>query len=712
MVCLIKNKENMTHTLFKQFNRTVLKGIILLLLVATNKAAFAEGAAQLNLADTDIRTLIGVVSKLTGKNFIIDPRVKGGNVSVITNRELSEDELYDTFLSVLQVHGYAVIETGNITKVVPANIAKQETHPIIDDPKTQPSERLVTRLVPIHNVGSLSIVSALRPLSRNVQIQHHAESNSVVMSGRAADLERLAAIIKRMDRSNEKHITVIPIKYADAKKIVQTIEGLSKSGKSGLGGKIVRAGDKISADERTNSLLVSGDLSTRQRIQEIVKKLDVPRKVEGRTKVVYLRYAKATDLVNVLQGLSKTSVIANKDGKAKTAQRQGSSSGGSTSNVDIQADDASNSLIITADADVLKNLQRVIKKLDVRRAQVMIETIVAEVSTNLSATLGVQFGFNGTGQNGDKSGPILGSTFAGAGGNNLGTLLATGGTSLAPGAVLGIGGTIRGREFVGLLDALASDGATNILSTPTLVTMDNEEAEIVVGQNVPLITGSFSSTGTNGGASGTNPFQTIQRQDVGLTLRVTPQINEGTSIRLAIFQEVSSLAASNASASDLITNKRSITTNVMVEDGEVLVLGGLIEDTFRDTQEKVPVLGNLPVVGGLFRHDQTTKEKQNLMVFIHPVILRDHLTSSAYTHEKYSKIQRRQKSSNILRKGTLQHRADAFPNLKEVVTKPVKPKANTKKKSAPRQVKTPAINRQKAQKQRSGVEYIPIIDDY
>ncbi len=712
MVCLIKNKENMTHTIFNQFNRTVLKGMILLLLVASNKAAVAEGATQLNLANTDIRTLIGVVSKLTGKNFIIDPRVKGGNVSVITNRELSEDELYDTFLSVLQVHGYAVIETGNITKVVPANIAKQETHPIIDDPKTQPSERLVTRLVPIHNVGSLSIVSALRPLSRNVQIQHHAESNSVVMSGRAADLERLAAIIKRMDRSNEKHITVIPIKYADAKKIVQTIEGLSKSGKSGLGGKIVRAGDKISADERTNSLLVSGDLSTRQRIQDIVKKLDVPRKAEGRTKVVYLRYAKATDLVNVLQGLSKTSVIANKDGKAKTAQRQGSSSGGSTSNVDIQADDASNSLIITADADVLKNLQRVIKKLDVRRAQVMIETIVAEVSTNLSATLGVQFGFNGTGQNGDKSGPILSSTFAGAGGNNLGTLLSTGGTSIAPGAVLGIGGTISGRDFVGLLDALASDGATNILSTPTLVTIDNEEAEIIVGQNIPLITGSFSNTGASSGAS--NPFQTIQRQDVGLTLRVTPQINEGTSIRLAIFQETSSLAASNAGASDLITNKRSITTNVMVEDGEVLVLGGLIEDTFRDTQEKVPVLGNLPVVGGLFRHDQTTKEKQNLMVFIHPVILRDHLTSSVYTNEKYSKIQHRQKSSNILRRGTLKHRANAFPSLKNIFAKPkAKAKASIRKNVPPRPAHVPAIkHRQKTPKQHSSIKNIPIIDDY
>ncbi len=244
--------------------------------------------------------------------------------------------------------------------------------------------------------------------------------------------------------------------------------------------------------------------------------------------------------------------------------------------------------------------------------------------------------------------------------------------------------------------------------------MDNEEAEIIVGQNIPLITGSFSSSGGNGGgATANNPFQTIQRQDVGLTLRVTPQINEGTSIRLAIFQEVSSLAASNASAADLITNKRSITTNVMVEDGAVLVLGGLIEDSFRDTQEKVPVLGSLPVIGGLFRHDTTSKEKQNLMVFIHPVILRDHLTSSVYTKEKYSKIQRRQRSSKILRRGTLQHRPDAFPGLNNIITKPSAKKSNTlkpqhnKKPATSRAARTPVVP--KAKTPSAG---IPVIDDY
>lgn len=653
----------MNYKLFQKLGRASLIGALLFVLAAS-KVVYAEGSAQLNLANTDIRTLIGVISKLTGKNFIIDPRVKGGNVSVITNRELTDEELYDTFLSVLQVHGYAVIETGSVTKVVPQNIAKQETHPIIDDTKHEPSERLVTRLVPIQNVGSLSIVSSLRPLSRNVQIQHHAESNSVVMSGRSSDLERLVAIIKKMDRSNEKHITVIPIKYADAKKVVQTIKGLEQV----IKGKIGRAGNKISADERTNSLLVSGDLATRKRIRDIVKKLDVPRKTEGKTKVVYLRYAKATDLVKVLQGLSKTAVIANKQGKARKAKQPVASSGGSGSGVDIQADEASNSLIITAEPDVMKNLMVVIKKLDIRRAQVMIETIIAEVGTNLSATLGFQFGFNGLGKNGNKDGPIAVSSFNSAGNNNL--IKVVGSRSFGVGALLGFGGTVSGRQFVGLLDALAGDGATNILSTPTLVTMDNEEAEIVVGQNVPLLTGSS----TSGGAGTSNPFTTIERKDVGLKLKVKPQINEGTTVRLDISQESSSLAESNASAADLITNKRTITTTVMVEDGDVLVLGGLIEDKFRDKQEKVPVLGNLPVIGGMFRHNSTSKEKQNLMVFIHPVILRTPKTANTYTKEKYSALENKQKNSKILRRGAFKTRANPFPKMKDAFTEPGKAK--------------------------------------
>lgn len=695
-------------TLFQRLGYTLLAGVLVSALFGMTPSR-AEGDIEVNLADTNIISLIGVISKITGKNFVIDPRIKDGKVSVITNRKLTQEELYDTFLSVLQVHGYAVIETGNITKVVPANIAKQETHPIIDNPKNEPSEKLVTRLVPIKNVGALSIVSALRPLSRNVQIQHHAESNSVVMSGRASDLERLAAIIKRMDRSNEKHIEVIPLKYADAKKVVQTIQGLDKT--SGGPGKIIRTGNKVSADERTNSLLVSGDLATRERIRDIVRKLDIAKKSEGNTRVIYLRYAKATDLVKVLQGLSKNEVITNKSGKAKTARTSAASSS-SAGNIDIQADDASNSLIITAEPDVLSNLQRVIKKLDVRRAQVMIETIIAEVGTNLSATLGVQFGFNGLGDNNDKTGPVGGTTFTGAGGNNLASIIATKGASLAPGAVLGIGGKINGRQFVTLLDALASDGATNILSTPTLVTMDNEEAEIIVGQNIPLITGSFSNVGTNG-TTPTNPFQTIQRQDVGLTLKVKPQINEGTSIRLAISQEVSSLAAGVTGAADLITNKRSITTNVMVEDGEVLVLGGLIEDTFRDSQEKVPVLGNLPVVGGLFRHGSTSKEKQNLMVFIHPVILRDHLKASSFTNEKYSELIRKQQKSQILRKGTLHHRADKFPHLKDIIVKGRKPVTGRQTTRTP--VKKPLPGQKPVRQQQpvdASLEAIPVIDDY
>jgi len=631
-------------------------------LIIIGLATHAQGE-QLNLKGVDINVLIETVSRITGRNFVVDPRIKG-TATVVTGRDMSDEELYETFLSVLQVHGFAVVETGNITKIIPNNIAKQQTHPIIENTKNQSSEKLVTRLVQIEHVSALSIVSALRPIARGIQIQHHAESNSVIMSGRVDDLRKLETIIIRMDRADEKQIEVIALQYADAKKVVQTIKALDKTGSKGK----LSTKNKVSADERTNSLLVTGDKATRTRIRRIVEKIDIPKQKEGNTKVIYLRYAKATDLATVLQGISKTSQVANKDGKAKSAQNPGASTGGS-SNIDIQADESSNSLIITADPDVLKNLEVVIAKLDIRRAQVMIETIVAEVSTNLSSALGIQFGFNGLA--GNSAGPVGLTNFASAGASNIlsvGAAIASGGASAAPGALLGLGGEAGGMQFVALLNALSSDAATNILSTPTLVTMDNEEATIVVGQNIPLLTGSFSSTGNSGGASASNPFTTIERQDIGLTLKVTPQINEGTSVKLAIEQETSSLAASNAGAADLITNKRSITTNVMVEDGEVLVLGGLIENTFRDTQEKIPILGDLPIIGSLFRHDKTAKERQNLMVFIHPVIMRTPETASAYTKQKYSAMQQRQKGSQVLGRGTFNHRANRLPDLQTIIT--------------------------------------------
>ncbi len=672
-------------------------------LIIIGLATQAQGE-QLNLKGVDINVLIETVSRITGRNFVVDPRIKG-TATVVTGRDMSDEELYNTFLSVLQVHGFAVVETGGISKIIPNNIAKQQTHPIVESTDSQASEKLVTRLIQIEHVSALSIVSALRPIARGIQIQHHAESNSVIMSGRVDDLKKLEPIIIRMDRADEKQIEVIPLQYADAKKVVQTIKALDKTGTKGK----LSAKNKVSADERTNSLLVTGDKATRTRIRRIVEKIDIPKQKEGNTKVIYLRYAKATDLATVLQGISKTSQVSNKDGKAKSAQNPGASSRGSGSDIDIQADEASNSLIITADPDILKNLEVVIAKLDIRRAQVMIETIVAEVSTNLSSALGIQFGFNGLA--GNSAGPVGVTNFASAGASNIltvGAAIASGAASSAPGALLGLGGEAGGMQFVALLNALSSDAATNILSTPTLVTMDNEEAIIVVGQNIPLLTGSFSSTG-NGGANPSNPFSTIERQDIGLTLKVTPQINEGTSVKLAIEQETSSLAASNAGAADLITNKRSITTNVMVEDGEVLVLGGLIENTFRDTQEKIPVLGDLPIIGSLFRHDKTNKERQNLMVFIHPVIMRTPATASAYTKQKYSAMQHYQKGSQILGRGALKHRANPLPDLNKIITQdPAKqPYTNPiQELPAPTQKRRPIPQQTVPQTQSTAVPYL------
>jgi general secretion pathway protein D len=369
-----------------------------------------------------------------------------------------------------------------------------------------------------------------------------------------------------------------------------------------------------------------------------------------------LRYAKAEDLVKVLQGMSGAQQQQVADEKGATITKAAA--------ISILADKTSNAVIITASPALQKNLIKVVKQLDVPQKQVLVEAIIAEVSTDLSSELGIQMGaFN------KNNGVVAGTNFAGAGPSLAEVAIAAANNSipsLTSGLIMGLAGS----KFGILLKALKGDAATNILSTPTLVTVDNEEAKIVVGQNVPFITGQFSGTGgTGGGSNPTNPFQTIERKDVGITLKVTPQINVGNTIKLKIEQEVSSVASSSAGASDLITNKREISTNVIVEDGQILVLGGLIEDSFRDSETKVPVLGSLPGVGKLFRRTTTTKVKQNLMAFIHPVILRNGKEADRLSRQKYIDLQRHQMRTNVLRRGQFKHGAERLPNLEQSLTR-------------------------------------------
>ena len=644
-------RQLLLSKLFKPF----LCGFILLTL--STSVAYSKEKANINLQDVDIRTLIETVSRISGKNFIIDPRVKGQKVTVVTGRALNVDDLYETFLSILDVHGYSAVTSGDIIKIIPSNQAKQNPLPVIDDDDANAnakSDELITRVVRVEHVPVAQLVPILRPLiPNNGQLQAYGPSNTLLISDRAANIERVIEVIKRMDRADDEEIEVVPLKHSNASNLVKTMQSLQKKG---AGAAPAPSKSRVSADERTNSILIAGNKSARKRVKDIIEKLDTERtKQEEGTKVVRLRYAKAEDLVKVLQGMSgaQQQQVAEKNGTTITKAAA----------ISILADKTSNSVIITASPALQKNLIKVVKQLDIPQKQVLVEAIIAEISTDLSSELGVQFGALNK-----NKGAALGTNFAGSGPSlaEAAVAAASGGIpSLSSGLLMGLAGS----KFGVLLKALKGDAATNILSTPTLVTVDNEEAKIVVGQNVPFITGSFTNTGGTGGSSNpTNPFQTIERQDVGITLKVTPQINVGNTIKLKIEQEVSNIASSSVSASDLITNKRQISTNVIVDDGQILVLGGLIEDTFRDTEQKVPVLGSLPGVGKLFRRTTTSKVKQNLMAFIHPVILRNGVSADYLSRQKYKDLQKRQKDANILKRGQFKHGAERLPDIDENLT--------------------------------------------
>jgi general secretion pathway protein D len=582
----------------------------------------------LNLKDADINALIGTVAEVSGKNFIVDPRVKG-KVTVISSRPMDAGEVYEVFLSILKVHGFAAVPSGAVIKIVPDVSAKQDSIPNATDKEPGVGDEMVTRVVQVDHVAAAQLVPILRPLvPQQGHLAAYPATNVLIISDRAENVTRLVSIIRRIDKVSDSEIEVIRLQHASAAEVVRILNAISRS-TAGAGKTPGVASEALVADERTNSVLLGGDRAERLRLRAIISHLDTPLESEGNTKVIYLKYAKAPDLVEVLQGVGKTQGEEVKKAKA--------TAGSIEKELDIHADEATNSLVITAPPSLMRSLESVIRQLDIRRAQVLVDAIIAEVGENKARQLGIQWAvFDLSGQ----TAPVGGTNF-----NNVGTNLvdiAQGVidrslVGLTPGLSFGIGKLGNdGVNFAAVMQALATDGDSNILSTPSLLTLDNEEAEIVVGQNVPFVTGSFTDTGSGGGGS-VNPFQTIQRQDVGITLKIKPQINEGDAVVMQIEQEVSSIA-NDAQASDLITNKRSIKTNVLAKDGQIIVLGGLIEDRVRQSEQKVPLLGDLPLIGALFRAKSSNVDKANLMVFIHPTILRDAGTADSYTASKYNLI--------------------------------------------------------------------------
>jgi len=656
--------------------------LLLIIAVMISLPVQAE-TVTLNLKDADISALISTVAEVTDRNFIVDPRVKG-KVTVISSRPMDSEEVYQVFLSILKVHGFAAVPSGEVIKIVPDVNAKQDGIPTANDKSPGRGDEMVTRVVQVDNVAAAQLVPILRPLvPQQGHLAAYPATNVLIISDRASNVERLLTIIRRIDQVSDSEIEIIALQHASATEVVRVLTSLNRAEPAAAKGAAAASAQVLVADERTNSVLLGGDRSSRLRMRAIISHLDTPLDAGGNTDVIYLHYAEAAEIVDTLMGVGQIEEQETQQGKGKTT----SSSRGS---FDIQADESTNSLVITAPPDIMRTLKRVISQLDIRRAQVLVEAIIAEVGENTARDLGVQWIFAGDTSN--NRGPVGAINYSNSGSPIAdvvnGVVTAVNGGTVPPlvdGALVGVGrfGS-NSFNYAAVLNALASDANTNILSTPTLVTLDNEEAEIVIGENVPFVTGSFTSTGA--GDSATNPFQTIQREDVGLTLKIKPQINEGDALRLDIEQEVSSIADSVAGASDIVTNKRSIKTNVMVDDGQVVVLGGLIEEQVRESVQKVPLLGDIPYLGALFRSKTSDVKKTNLMVFIHPVILRNADTMNSYTNAKYNDIRVQQMQENNdginMMPGKQQ---PVLPNIQDytIVTVPGNPAAPAESDEAP-----------------------------
>ena len=610
-----------------------------------------------NLKDTDIQEFIKFVADVTGSTIVIDPAVKG-KVKVLSSKPVSKAELYDLFLSILDVHGYTAVRSGQVIRVIPNKDARSA--PVaVDDATTQlVNDEYVTQVVRLENVSAAKLIPVLRPLvPQQAHMAAYAPSNAIIISDIRSNINRILDIIDRMDRSAVQTTEVVRLKYGVAEDIVAMLQKLEKSkGDTGDADEEVL----LVADKRTNSVVVTADELNGQRIKELIRYLDTPLEQSGNVRVVYLEYANAAEVAEVL-----TRVMQN----ITRLDNEGQKARGSNSTSTIEADEGTNSLIITADADEMAALEAVIARLDIRRAQVLVEAIIVEMEITEGQELGLQWlfandsGLFGSNVSTSSAQQARNAAIAGAilpddpASNDIGVRDLAGALSQVPGTTFGWGVVDDNLSMAVILNALESQGNANILSTPSLLTLDNEEAYITVGQQVPFVTGSYTNTGVGTGAV-QNPFQTIQRQNVGITLTVTPQINEGDSVVLDITQEVSSISQQLLVASDVITNERKIETKVLAKDGDIVVLGGLVKDDVQDSQQGVPLLQDIPLLGRLFRNDVVSVTKSNLLVFIRPTIVRDDADLAGATAEKYrfirdQQMERRQRGLMFLDDGNL-----------------------------------------------------------
>ncbi|PLX76342.1 MAG: type II secretion system protein GspD [Azoarcus sp.] len=634
----------------------------------------ADDPVSLNFQNADIDAVIQAIGKLSGTNFLVDPRVKG-KINIVTNTPVARELAYQILLSALRLQGYTAVEDKGVTKIVPEADAKLHAVPVGRDVSAAGGDRLVTQVFALRHESAAQMVSVIRPLvAPNNSVSAFPANNVLVVTDYAGNIARIASVIESLDVV-QGDLGVIELRHAAAVDLAPLLSRLLAergAAASGTGAGAVQ----ILAEPNSNSLLVRADTPSRiSAVRQLVASLDRPG-AAGNIHVVYLKNADAVQVANTLNatlsgsgvtdtqgsamlsstGASSASAVAGGDamGIAASASRSSSTNKRTRSDTGtggaVQADPVNNALIINAPEAIYRNLRVVIDQLDRRRAQVYIEALIAEISTERAAEFGIQWAA------GDNSGSaaIVGGTSFSSGGNNLMQLItgAASGTMATPGngltlavgngkvTIPGVGEIIR----LGMLARfLENEVSANILSTPNIVTLDNEEAKIVVGRNVPFVTGQYTNTGS--GSTVSNPFQTIERKDVGLTLKVKPQISEGGSIRLAIYQEASAVVASTDTGNGPTTTKRSIESMVMIDDGAIIALGGLVEDSYSGGEEKIPLLGDVPVAGALFRYDTRKRTKTNLVVFLRPVILREREDYAGITRSRYDYVIGEQRAS-------------------------------------------------------------------
>ena len=599
-----------------------------------------------NFKDTDLKTFIETSGRNLNKTIIMGADVKG-KVSIRTVTPLNERQYYQLFLNVLESQGYAVVTLDNgVLNVVKSNVAKTEPLPVLGEQGDDyQGDELITRVVPVRNVSVRELAPILRQMIDNAgsgNVVNYDPSNVIMLTGRAAVVERLTEVIQRVDRAGNKSEEVIPLEHASSSEIARVLENLTKNSKDSQPASMK---SQVVADERTNSLVISGDPAIRDKMKRLIRQLDSEMERSGNSQVFYLKYSKAEDLVEVLNQVSGSLKAAQGEGQAGVRSRQDV--------VSIAASKTSNALIVTAPQDIMRSLESVITQLDVRRAQVHVEALIVEVAEGNNINFGVQWASKDAGlmqfSNGtqipigslvgalSKAQPQKGSTIISENGATTINPEKEGDLSALTQLLAGYSGTAVGvvkGDWMALVQAVKADSSSNVLSTPSITTLDNQEAFFMVGQDVPVLTGSTT------GSVNKNPYNTVERKKVGIMLKVTPQINEGNAVQLVIEQEVSKVEGQTNL--DVVFGERKLKTTVLADDGELIVLGGLIDDQAGESVAKVPLLGDIPLLGHLFKSTANKKEKRNLMVFIRPTILRNGLAADGISQRKYNYIRAEQ----------------------------------------------------------------------